>query len=245
MPTPVLPRLTALAFAASLTGCLHHDAPVRGSLWPAPSATPVQHSGRLWVQLGEGTWEHQCRKPPGQRELCFSGVRRATLAGLERSLWSSFPEIRLREGDVVPAGDYLLELEVSVDALPPQEGERAGWSTLATGGFQLSRDGEVLRHERLGSRSRADFAYGRALGVAAGEVVDALAAHVGLVLGAVPEPRPLPPVPLPKVVVEVVAPSEPSAQPFVPTSPLPVAPAPGGSPGAVPAATSDDPVAAR
>lgn len=223
--------LSAALFTCLTVGCMHHEAKVRTASLPTPSPSPVQHTGRLWVELGDATWEHQCRSPKGQRELCFSGVRRATFSALERSLWNSFPEIALREGDTIPAGDYLLKLDVTIDASAPDRGERSGWSALASGGFELSRDGQVLRSEKLGSRSRADFGYGSALGVAAGEVVDAFAVHVAQVLGTIPEDRPFQPVPLPAVMAEVsvpapsssqppdVAPSEPAPEPVLPVAP--------------------------
>jgi hypothetical protein len=220
---------SAALFASLLVGCMHHEAKVSSASLPTPSPSPVQHTGRLWVELGDATWEHQCRSPKGLRELCFTGVRRAAFAALERSLWNSFPEIALREGDRVPAGDYLLKLDVTIDASPPDRAERAGWSAFATGGFELSRDGRVLRSEKLGSRSRADFGYGSALGVAAGEVVDAFAVHVAEVLGNIPEDRPFQPVPLPAVMAEVVMPaaapvSSPAPASDVTPPPAPVAP---------------------
>lgn len=226
------------ALAVSLlAGCMHHDAQVRTASLPTPSASPVQHTGRLWVELGDATWEHQCRVPKGQREVCFSGVRRAAFGALQRSLWNSFPEVALREGDTIPPGDYLLKLDVTVDAVAPDQAERTGWSTLATGAFALSRDGQVLRSEKLGSRSRADFGYGSALGVAAGEVVDAFALHVAEVLGTIPEDRPLKPAPLPAVMAEVITPA--AAPPInivpVPADPTPVPaaePAPSPEPAA-------------
>lgn len=208
---PSKPFAFALALATLALGCMHHDAQVRTASLPTPSASPVQHSGRLWVELGDATWEYQCRAPKGQRELCFSGVRRAAAAALSRSVWNSFPEIVVRDGERIPAGDYLLKLDVTLDALPPDQAERTGWSAVATGAFELSRDGRVLRRERLGSRSRSDFAYGSALGVAAGEVVDAFAVHVGQVLASIPEDRPFQPTALPAVVAEVMTPAAPAA----------------------------------
>lgn len=226
--------LTALSFCSSV-GCMHHDATVRTASLPAPSASPVQHTSKLWVELGDATWEHQCRSPQGLREVCFSGMRRAAFGALERGLWSSFPDVLLREGDAMAPGDYLLKLDVTVDAVPPDAAERLGWSALATGAFELSRDGRVLRSERLGSRSRGDFAYGSALGAAAGEVVDALAVHVAEVLGAIPETRPLAPTPLPAVMAEVLLPS---------TGPTPAPPAPSNvdsAPAPTPTTPSIDP----
>jgi hypothetical protein len=216
-----------------------HDAKVQTALLPPPTSAPVQHTTKLWVELGDATWENQCRTPAGQRLICFDGVRRAAFGALERSLWTSFPEVELRDGDKLASGDYLLQLDVTVDALPP-DSEGPGWSALAAGGFKLSRDGKVLREERLGSRSRAAFAYGGALGVGAGEVVDAVAVHVAEVLGSVAEDRPLRATPLPAVVAEVITPK--SAPAPAPAPALPAAPETTPVPVAVDAAS---PVAAQ
>lgn len=237
-----------------LGGCMqNHEAKVQTALLPPPSATPVQHTGRLWVELGSATWENQCRTPKGQRMLCFDGVRRATFGALERSLWTSFPEVALRDNEPVLAGDYVLTLDVTLNAQAP-DADGPGWSAVAAGGFRLSRDGKILHEERLGSRSRPAFAYGSALGVGAGEVVDAFAAHVAQVLGAVAEERPLRPAPLPAVVAEVLTPSQPASLPAAPPAleVVPMAPDPAPSPDAVPApvtvepsVTVEPPVAAR
>jgi hypothetical protein len=196
------------------------------------------------VELGEATWENQCRTPRAQRLLCFDGVRRAAFGAIERSVWTSFPQVALREGHALLPGDYLLQLDVTLDAAPP-DAEGPGWSAVASGGFRLSRDGKVLHEERLGSRSRATFAYGSALGVGAGEVVSAFAAHVAQVLGAVPEEHPLQPSPLPAVIAEVLTPA-PAASPADTPSGAPATPAE-SSPAApsAPAEGTELPVAAR
>jgi hypothetical protein len=226
------------ALSAALSfGCMHHEASVRTASLPAPSQAPVQHTGRLWIELGDATWEHQCRTPTGLRELCFTGVRRAAFGSLRRSLWSSFPEVVLREGDFVPRGDYLLKLDVTIDASAPDRSARPGWSAIATGGFELSRDGKVLRSEKLGSRSRADFGYGSALGTAAGEVVDAFAVHVAQVLSDIPEDRPLHAAPLPAVVAEVISPVNVPVPVNVPELPPPAAPS--GEPAVEPAPAAE------
>jgi hypothetical protein len=236
-----LPYASAVALTLLLTGCMqHHEARVQTALLPPPSATPVQHTGRLWVELGDATWETQCRAPKGQRTLCFAGVRRAAFGALERSLWTSFPEVALRNGEPLSPGDYLLKLDVTVDAQAPDP-EGPGWSAVAAGGFRLSRDGKLLHEERVGSRSRASFAYGSPLGVGAGEVVDAIAAHVAQVLGAVAEERPLPPTPLPAVVAEVLTslkPVEPGPT-VVPMVPDPAPSVPGPAPSVTPPADAD------
>ena len=103
--------VSALA-GSMLAGCMQqHEAKVQTALLPPPSASPVQHTGRLWVELGSATWENQCRTPKGQRMLCFDGVRRATFGALERSLWTTFAEVALRDHDAVQAGDYVLTLD--------------------------------------------------------------------------------------------------------------------------------------
>ena len=229
-----------------LGGCMqHHEAKVQTAMLPPPSATPVQHTGRLWIELGEATWENQCRTPKGQRLLCFDGVRRAAFGALERGLWTSFPQVALREGDALQAGDYLLTLDVTINALAP-DSDGPGWSALATGGFRLARDGKVLHEERLGSRSRAAFAYGGALGVGAGEVVDAFAAHVAEVLGAVAEERPLRPAPLPAVVAEVLMPAADPTPAAAPAAAAPAAAPPSIEPPSSPLqAAEQPPVAVR
>lgn len=237
--------VTATALSCLLLGgCMQsHEAKVQTALLPPPSATPVQHTGRLWVELGSATWENQCRTPQGQRMLCFDGVRRATFGALERSLWTSFPEVALRDNDAVQAGDYVLTLDVTLNAQAP-DADGPGWSAVAAGGFRLSRDGKILHEERLGSRSRPAFAYGSALGVGAGEVVDAFAAHVAEVLGAVAEERPLRPAPLPAVVAEILTPAaEPAREPAPQVVPMTPAAAP--APALSAPVTVEPPVAAR
>lgn len=205
--------------SGALSGCVqHHEAKVQTALLPPPSPTPVQHTGRLWVELGDATWQKQCRAPKGQRMLCFGGVRHAAFGALERSLWTSFPDVALRDGEALQAGDYVLKLDITIDAMAP-DAEGPGWSAVAAGGFRLMRDGKVLHEERLGSRSRAAFAYGAPLGLGAGEVVDAFAAHIAGVLGAIAEDRPLQAAPLPAVVAEVLTPaSTPAPAPLPATS---------------------------
>jgi hypothetical protein len=229
-----------------LAACMqHHEAKVQTALLPPPNASPVQHTGRLWVERGNDTWENQCRTPKGQRMLCFDGVRRATFGALERSLWNSFPEVALRDGDAVQAGDYVLTLDVTLNAQAP-DNEGPGWSAVAAGGFRLSRDGKILHEERLGSRSRPAFAYGSALGVGAGEVVDAFAVHVAEVLSAVVEDRPLRSAPLPAVVAEVLTPAAPPASaPALPVVPMTPEPALAPTPAVSAPVTVEPPVAVR
>jgi hypothetical protein len=222
-------RASMLACLFAATGCfMHHEAKVQSVLLPPPSEAPVRHTGRLWVELGSATWETQCRSPKAQRELCFTRVRKATFGALRRGLWTSFPEVILRDGESIPTGDYLLQADVSLDAHAPDAGG-PGWSAIASGGYRLSRDGKVLLEEKLGSRSRASFAYGSPLGVGAGEVVDAIAAHIAQSLGGVPEDRPLRPAPLPAVVAETVGPAAPAPVPAPQPASTVTAPASAGN----------------
>jgi hypothetical protein len=233
-PSRFLAFVVPVVASINLGACAqYHDARVQtAALLPPPTAAPVVHSTKLWIELGNATWENQCRSPKGQRPLCFDGVRRAAFGALARGLWTSFPEVALRDGDPVQAGDYVLRLDITLNALPP-DAEGPGWSALAAGGFQLSRDGRVLHEERLGSRSRATFPYGSALGVGAGEVVDAFASHVAGVLGAVAEDHPMRATPLPAVVAEVLTPAG-AADP----TPAP-APVPASEPTQAPAAPAE------
>lgn len=221
----------AVVCASLVSGCFaHHEATVQTALLPPPSEAPVRHTGRLWVELGEATWATQCRAPLGQREVCFANVRRSMLGALSRGLWTSFSEVSAYEGEAIAPGDYRLKLDVSLDAAPP-DAAGPGWSAVASGAYRLSRDGKVLVEEKLGSRSRASFAYGSALGVGAGEVIDAFAAHVAGVLASVPEQRPLQAVPLPAVVAETiraVAPATAASSAPVVTPPVVVAAPPAG-----------------
>jgi len=191
----------ALLLAAALgaaTGCaMHHRAVVRTA--PVPALPPaVLHSSRLWITLEGYTPEISCTQR-GARPLCFERLHGAIASSLERSLWPSFPSVAVKEhGDNLAPGDYLLIVDLDVDALPPGP-DGPGWSAGARGQWRLVRDGMPIAGESVASRSRADFAYGRALGAGAGEVIDALAVHIGRVLGELPETRPERPVPLPAV----------------------------------------------
>lgn len=173
------------------------------ALPPAPEPV-VRHASRLWVALEAGVGSAQCVIPKGKRQICFEEVDTALETSLARTLWTSFPGVDLLSRSDSPApGDYVLKLELRLDAVPPAAGG-PGWAAAATGRWQLERDGVALARERVKSVSRADFGYGGPLGYAAGEVVDAIAVHIGTVLGAVPEKHPPLPRPLPPVTAEVV-----------------------------------------
>lgn len=193
---PIL--LTLFGFAGP--ACFqNHSAPVHTAHLPPPPDPVVLHSSRIWIELAPGVGAAQCVKPKANRPICFEDVDQALESSLGRALWTSFPGVgTLSYGGAPENGDYVLRLDLRLKAVPPSEGG-PGWAAHASGRWLLERDGVPLAEERVESLSRADFGYGSPLGFAAGEVVDAIAVHIGRTLGQVPEthpnqPRPLPPV---------------------------------------------------
>lgn len=201
------PSLPALFASAALIGCIQqtHRVEVSTRTLPPPSAKPVQHTGRLWVELYPRGGNRQCATARGERPLCFEGVQDKLARALGDALWPSFPAVRVkRRGDNLAPGDYVLLVDLSLSPVPPDR-TGPGWSALARGRWQLARDGLPVIGERLSARSRAAFAYGRPLGAGAGDVVEAVAEHIGGALAALPEPRPLAPALLPRVATANVA----------------------------------------
>jgi hypothetical protein len=201
MPRLGSPHTLALCFA--VVACSQaHSAEVRTAALPPPPDPAVRHSRPLWLELSPGVAATQCVEPKSSRRLCFEDVDLALESALSRALWTSFPRVQtVGYGYAPEPGDYVLNLSLALDTLPPSSGG-PGWAALAKGRWRLTRDGKDLLGESVESRSRADFAYGRPLGVGAGEVVDAIALHVGMLLGQLPETRPDQPLPLPAVVAQ-------------------------------------------
>jgi hypothetical protein len=206
--------IRTLGFCLAVSACSQaHSAQVRTAALPPPPDPVVQHARPLWLELGPGVAKSQCVEPKDSRRLCFDDVDEALASALSRALWTSFPRVQaLGYHDVPEPGDYVLTVDLAMDTLPPSSGG-PGWAALAKGRFRLTRDGRELAGESVESRSRADFAYGRPLGVGAGEVVDAIALHVGIALGKLPETRPDKPIPLPAVVAQPLP--APAAHPVV------------------------------
>jgi hypothetical protein len=95
------------------------------------------------------------------------------------------------EWDELAPTDYLLQVELELEALPP-DSDRPGWSAGATGRWRLVQGGFPLLGEELASRSSTNFAYGSALGRAGSEVVASVSAHIAEAVAQVPERSPLP-----------------------------------------------------
>lgn len=192
--------------ACFLPGCATfggHTAEVESQQLP-PLPDPItRHTSRVLIQLPkEATDDSQCVAYEGYQTLCFVGIRSSLEQSLSGLLWPSFPEVRVRRrGDELKPGDYLVQVELRVDALPP-DASRYGWSAAAKGRWRVVRDGLPVRGESLSTRSRGDFAYGSGLGQAAGEVVDAVAAHIAQIMVTLPESEPHPVVLLPPVVAK-------------------------------------------
>ena len=197
-----LPRIFCGALVILVTGCnLEHHAPLRSADLP-PLSPGVLHASRLWIDVAERMPDNACVAPGNARLLCFEHFRSTLGSALTRSLWTSFPSIEILGGKPPSDGDYVLHVDLDLEALPPDE-SRAGWSAGTRGTWRLERAGlvksEALAGEQVASRSRGDFAYGAPLGIGASEVIDAVAVRIGMALGAVPESRVVPPVPLPEV----------------------------------------------
>ncbi|MCK6534676.1 MAG: hypothetical protein L6Q84_17010 [Polyangiaceae bacterium] len=176
----------------------HHHARVHSAELGPPPIAMVPHSSRLWIEL-EGTPDRQCEQTATERALCFAEIQAALGSAFTRTLWPSFPDVAVKtKGDDVEPGDYLLHVRLRVDSHPP-DATGPGHAASIRGSWQLVRDGLPLAGESVSSRSRGDFAYGRPLGGAAGEVVDAVALHVASVIGTLPELRPAAQRPLPAV----------------------------------------------
>ena len=206
----------------------HHWAEVATSSLPPPPGRKVLHTSPLHIHVVRGTEETQCLVHEEYRPVCYYNVRPAIEAGLERSLWPAFPEVVLGSAEDAQPGDYVLEVDLDLDALPPDP-SGPGWSAGVRGRYRLLRDGQVRFEGTLATRSRAEFPYGAPLGTGASEAMDAALQHIAREISQVEESRPDPITPLPRVAGAVVPlRTEPSR--------APAKQAPGKPSGAAPAA---------
>jgi hypothetical protein len=205
-------------FLVLANGCsLEHHAPLRAAELPA-LAPSVLHTNRLWIEVSERMPDNDCVAPGNARLLCFERLRSTVGTALTRSLWSSFPGVDLLGSKSAPPGDYVLHVDLDLEALAP-DANAPGWSAGARGNWRLERNGQTLAGEQVASRSRTEFAYGAPLGIGASEVIDAIAVRIGMTLGGIPETRVVEPVPLPEV---ATAPLPPRAL-LNPNAPAPAA----------------------
>lgn len=192
---------TFLGSVAALCGMAcstHHWAEVAANDLPAPPAERVLHTDRLIVELSSESGETQCVVDDGRHPVCFYNLRSTLEHGLAQSLWPAFPQVVVGKAQHKKPRDYVLQVEVLLDALPPDDAG-PGWSAGARSRYRLLREGKVLSEETLASRSRAHFPYGSSLGEGATEVIDATILHISRAVSEVPETYPYEALPLPKV----------------------------------------------
>lgn len=181
----------------------HHWAEVATSSLPPPPGRKVLHTSPLHIRVADGTDQTQCLVHEEYRPVCYYNVRPAIEAGLERSLWPAFPAVTVDSAERAQPGDYVLEVDLDLDALPPDP-SGPGWSAGVRGRYRLLRDGQVRFEGTLATRSRAEFPYGAPLGTGASEAMDAALQHIAREISQVEENRPDPITPLPRVAGAVV-----------------------------------------
>jgi hypothetical protein len=191
--------LSAVLLSTFMGGCsTRHWAKVAETELPPPQGERVLHTDRLVVEVRGDSPDTQCVVYEKYRPVCFENIRAALEKGLVRGLWPAFPEVIVGSAWDAEPSDYLLQVDVTLDALPPDDAG-PGWSAGARSRFRLMREGEVLVEETLASRSRAQFPYGAPLAEGATEVVDATILHVAEAVSQAEEKRPDQSVALPRV----------------------------------------------
>ncbi len=213
----------ALGMLFLLPACsTRHWAHVAETSLPPPSGEKVLHTTRLIVHIPETSEGTQCVAYEKYHPICFYNIRDSLEKGLVRGLWPSFPEVIIGSPEDAQPSDYLLQVDVTLDALPPDDAG-PGWSAGARSRFRLLREGKVLKEETLASRSRAHFPYGTPLGEGATEVIDATIHHVAQTISLVPETRPDTPVGLPQVASRAMEKSKETPPELSPPQTIPAA----------------------
>jgi len=191
----------SLVFLASCT--THHWAEVATSTLPPPPGPKVLHSSPVRVHVLPTTQATECVKHEDYLPVCYFNVRPAIEAGLVRHLWPTFPEVGLGRPEDAGPSDYVLEVDLELDALPP-DAAGPGWSAGVRGRYRLLRGGRTVFESTLATRSRGEFPYGAPLGTGASEAMDAALQHIARDISQVPETKPDPVTPLPRVASRVV-----------------------------------------
>ena len=187
-----------------LSGCTtHHWAQVTNSTLPPPPGPKVLHSSPLRVHVADATGDTECVKHQDHHPVCYFNVRPAIETGLLKNLWPAFPEVTLGEPEQAAPSEYVLEVDLELDALPP-DATGPGWAAGVRGRYRLLRDGRTVFESTLATRSRGEFPYGAPLGTGASEAMDAALQHIAREISQVEETRPNPVTPLPRVASRVV-----------------------------------------
>jgi hypothetical protein len=216
-PLRATPRLRSTVgalpiFCLILASCTtHHWAQVATSTLPPPPGPKVLHSSPLRVHVADATQDTDCVKHQDHHPVCYFNVRPAIEAGLVKNLWPAFPEVTLGEPEDAAPAEYVLEVDLELDALPP-DASGPGWAAGVRGRYRLLRDGETVFESTLATRSRGEFPYGAPLGTGASEAMDAALQHIAREISQVDESRPDPITPLPRVASRVVSSAPPSAK---------------------------------
>ncbi|HSC89451.1 MAG TPA: hypothetical protein VLC09_19350 [Polyangiaceae bacterium] len=237
-------RLLSVSALASTACATHHWAQIETAELPPPRAHEL-HASRLVIdtsRVGDG---NQCVVHRDYSPVCFVDLKGELDRSLVQSTWPAFPQVVL--GSQADAGpeDYVLQVDMQLDALPP-DASGPGWSAGAKTRFRLLQGTRVLHEETLASRSEAEFAYGSTLGPPASSVVDASVRHIAERVSLIPESKQLSSPALPAVASRVVtpsgaaAPSSPSSSSSVEAPVAPAEPAPAAS-AAAQAKTKDSP----
>ena len=113
---------------------------------PPPPGAKVLHSSRLVVHVPESATDPQCLSHEEYQPVCFFNLRASLQKSLPRALWPAFPEVVLGSFEDVGPGDYFLQVDVTLDALPP-DAVGPGWSAGARQGVDVGT-GHVSRWAR-------------------------------------------------------------------------------------------------
>jgi hypothetical protein len=156
------------------------------------------HDGRLLVVITEDTRSTQCTKTERYTRVCFEDVREALGDFMHEAFWPSFREAEIGTPEDQRPNDYVLEVSLALEALPP------GWSAGAKARYKLTHSGQTLISETLAARSRADLPYGAPLASGAADTLAAISYHIGTRVCQTPTEEQIPSPNLPEVASQKV-----------------------------------------